>query len=138
MSAVAEARRAMVTALRSDNAVLALCSGRVFDGRAPAGAGYPFVSFGPVDASEADAECLRQWDIAQQIDVWTQSQGASLECNQLAAAVEAALHEAALVLADPYALQDIRVVATRFMDDPEPGVVHGVVSLRALVGQAAT
>lgn len=132
VSATAELRRAVLTALKADYDVTALVGTRLYD-RPPAGAQHPFVSFGPAQAIEDDFGASRGLELFQQLDAWSQTQGATLEADRLVQALSDALHEAALTLADPWALHEIRVTRAEVIDDPEPGLAHGIVTLRALV-----
>lgn len=132
MSASAELQKAIVAALRDDQDVAAIVGARVFD-RMPRAGEYPCVTYGPSDERDIRAECVPLEEHAVQIDCWSQDQGRKEPCKRLLSAVRDALHEAALTLAQPYALVFIRVRQTRIMDDPDGVTVHGVASVEAVV-----
>ena len=105
-------------------------SGRVYDGPSET-AQMPFISIGPSYFTPDDAECIPGRNETLQIDVW----GAS-KPNR--AAVKDAVDEVVDALegyADTAALtmHPLSVALVRIMDDPQAGVVHGVVQVEAMV-----
>lgn len=132
MSAPAALRKAIVAELLADAGVSAIVGARVYDAPPP-DAPLPFVSFGPIEAVDADEECLRSWDITVQLDAWTVGQQSRLAADQLVAAVDAALHEVDLELDAPYALEEQRVRRTTVLREPDGIMWHGILSLAARV-----
>jgi len=92
-----------------------------------------YISFGPVDSVEDDAECITGVETTQQIDVWSKAPG-SLECKTLTDLVRAALHRQSLTLSE-HALVDTWVELTRVFPDPG-GDHHGVVQVRCIVEES--
>ena len=104
--------------------------GRVYDGPSE-GAAMPFASIGPSYFSHDDAECVRVRSETLQIDVW----GAS-KPNR--AALKNAVDEVVEALdgyadTDALTMHQLRIELVRIMDDPQAGVVHGVVQVEAMV-----
>lgn len=135
MSAVAELRKAILDRLAADGAVTAIVGARIYD-RPPASRIFPDVSFGYAQAVEDDELCIRGYEVAQQIDVWSRKQGSSLEAERAVQAITDAIHDVDLTLPDPYALSELRVVSSDVRDDPDGITVHGMVSVIALIEQA--
>ena len=132
MSASAELQKAIFDALVADAAVGALVGDRIFD-NGPAGATFPYVSFGPTQEIEDDEECIDCEEHIVQIDIWDRSQGRLVNAKRINAAIKAALHDAELSLPDPYALAFIRVRETRAFLDQDGITAHGIVSVAAMV-----
>ena len=104
-------------------------AGRVYDNpgeKAP----HPHITIGPSYWSPDDAECIKARSETLQIDIW-----ASNKPDKQAA--KDATDEAAAALdgwaSDVLAMHPLRVSLVRVMDDPTPGVVHGVVQVEAMV-----
>ena len=104
-------------------------AGRVYDGPAET-ATMPYISIGPSYWSDDDVECIEGRSEVIQIDVWASNRpnkGAAKDAtDEVAAALKGWSSEA-------IAMHPLRVVLVRVMDDPAPGVVHGVVQVEALV-----
>jgi hypothetical protein len=118
--------------LMNDAVVMALVDG-IYD-RVPANAFGPrkaYVSFGPSDVIEDDAECIVGGTHTFQIDCWSRAYG-QVACKQIVDAVKNALHERDLELADN-ALVEIRVDFRRVMEDPDGLTTHGVVTVTAMI-----
>lgn len=105
---------------------------RIYDNPPPHPA-YPYISFGPCNEFDDGAECIDGQEITFQIDIWTSEGGSKRGCKVIAGAVRRVLRHTDLSLPDPYALAQLRVPQARVMDDPEPGIVHGVVQVEAMV-----
>lgn len=131
MSADVALQDAVYDALIADAGVSALVSTRVYD-NAPDGVAYPYITFGPSQAVTDDVECIDGEENYLQIDVWTQEGGSKRGAKVICAAVKKALHNAALVLANPVALVLVEVEDMRVIGDPNEEVAHGIVSLKAI------
>ena len=125
-----ELQGAIYERLTTDPAVTALISGRVYDD-VSASATFPYVSIGPVDSVEDDADCITGLEVAQQIDCWSRAKG-SLECKQLVDAVRAALHNYDLDLATN-ALVFFECRTTRVTKDPDGITKHGILGFEASI-----
>lgn len=133
MSASGELQALIYARLIADAGVTAIVGQRVHDPAPPdEEAVYPFLSFGPSDVVEDDAECITGRVETVQIDCWSRSGGRKLEAKQLADAVKAALH---LYDGEPTenALVEMRVTAIRVFNDPDGLTAHGVVTVQCIV-----
>ena len=105
-------------------------SGRVYDGPSET-AQMPYVSIGPSYFTPDDAECIRGRSETLQIDVWGASKPNRAAVKDAVDQVYDALHgwqdTAALTM------HPMRVSLVRVMDDPQSGVVHGVVQVEAMI-----
>lgn len=133
MSAFLALQAAVIEAMRNDPGVTALIGARSYD-RPPDNAVHPYVTLGPADAFEDDAEGITALEVTQQIDVWSLYQGGQSEARRVADAVRKALHNHETALADG-TLVDMRVTAVRVMADPDGVTSHGVVTIQALVDE---
>lgn len=112
-------------------AVTALVGERVFD--APKNpVDYPYVTFGPSDYVPDDIECIDGRIETQQIDIWSKALDGKAEAKRICDAIKGALHDHD---AEPAvgALVSLRVTLVRVMDDPQPGIFHGIVDVRAQI-----
>lgn len=127
-----ELQRLYYTTLTGTPAIMALANG-VYDKipTAPFGTKTAYISFGPTDSSEDDADCISGQTVTMQIDVWSRAVG-SLEAKTLTDLVRRALHRKSLELSDN-ALADTNVEATRVFRDPDGITTHGVVTVTALI-----
>lgn len=91
----------------------------------PFGSKTAYISFGPTDSVEDDAECITGLETTIQMDVWSKAVGA-VECKRLTDLVRKALHRKTLVLTDN-AIVDVWVTLTRTFPDASPGIMHGVI-----------
>jgi hypothetical protein len=135
MNVEEELQRLLFDTLTGNGAIMALAY-RVFDKvpAAPYGDKTAYISLGPVDASEDDADCIVGARITTQIDIWSKADG-MLEAKQLTNLVRKALHHKSLALADN-ALCDTHVELWRVFADPADGITHGVVTVTAMVEEA--
>lgn len=105
-------------------------SGRVYDGPSET-AQMPFISIGPSYFTPDDVECIRGRSETLQIDVWGSSKPNRAAVKDAVDQVYDALHgwqdTAALTM------HPMRVSLVRVMDDPQSGVVHGVVQVEAMI-----
>lgn len=127
-----ELQRTIYAALVADASVGALIGNRIYDAM-PSDGEYPCVTFGPQESFPDDADCIDGEEHTIQLDVWSRSQGRLNPCKRIVKAVSNALHEAALSLADPHALVEIRVTSARVFLDPDRITAHGVLICTALV-----
>jgi hypothetical protein len=134
MSVSAELQKAVLAALLADSAVAAIVGTRVFD-RMPADGDYPCVTFGPSDYTLSELTCLESRVEALQIDCWTRADGRIWPARELADAVVAALHNAALSMA-VNAFVTARVDGVRVFLDADGVTAHGVVTLEAVLEAA--
>lgn len=135
MSGEANALQVLVyQTLLANPAVSAIVAARVYD-RPPAGAAAPYISFGPSDQVEDDADCLTGHVAALQIDCWSEAQDGMRECKALVTAVKKALHNLSGDLTTG-ALVSARVTLVRVMPDPDGITTHGVITLEAAVEEA--
>lgn len=125
-----EVQNAVKTLLLADPALAALVAGRIFVS-VPAGADLPYVSFGPVDASEEDAEGIDGLEVTFQVDAWSRSGGAS-EAKRIGGAVRKALHHVDLDLTENAAVF-CEHRTTRALRDPDGSTFHVAVTFRAIV-----
>lgn len=132
MNSGEELQRLLFTTLTGDTAIMAIANG-VYDKiqTAPFGTKTAYISFGPMDANEDDADCITGLSVTVQLDVWSRAVG-FLECRNLTDLVRKKLHRASLTLADN-ALVDINVTLTRVFRDPDGITSHGVVQVTCLV-----
>lgn len=104
-------------------------AGRVYDGPAE-DAVMPYVSIGPSYWSDDDAECIEGRSEVIQIDIWASNRPNKGAAKDATDEVAAALKDWS---SDAIAMHPLRVALARVMDDPAPGVVHGVVQVEALI-----
>lgn len=132
MSAAAELQTLIFDRLVADAAVHAKVADRIFD-NVPKGADFPYLSFGPTQELEDDAEGIAGEEHIFQIDVWDRSQGRLVGAKRINSVVKAALHEVDLTLPDPYGLAFVRVISTRAFKDADGITAHGVVTVQAAI-----
>jgi hypothetical protein len=111
--------------------VAALVDDRVYDNPSDE-AELPYITFGPSDWVEDDAECITARTETLQIDCWSRYQGGFMEAKQLSDAVKAALHQYDGTL-EGNALVEMRVTTVRTFRDPDGITSHGVVTVQAMV-----
>jgi len=132
MSFSAELQKAVLTALKADSAIMALAS-NVYDNvpADPFGAKTAYISFGPEDSRDDDAEDIDGREITLQVDIWSRAVG-MVECKRLTDLVRQRLHHGALTVTG-YGLTDTIVELTRVFRDPDGRTSHGVVQVTALL-----
>ena len=135
-SSSAELQKLVRDTLVAKAEIMALANG-VYDNipTAPFGSKTAYISFGPEDTVEDDAECIVGLEMTMQIDVWSRAVGA-VECKRLTDLVRKALHRKPLVLTDN-ALVDALVDITRVFRDPDGTTSHGVVTATFRVEEPA-
>ena len=132
-----ELQGAILSALTGDPEVAAIVAGRVHDGK-PEDQAFPAVTFGPSDyVPDDDAYgCVTGRVEAVQIDCWSRDGGRLHPTKRLADAVARALHRAEMPL-DTHRVVEMRVGQVRVFLDPDGLTGHGVVTVEALVEEAA-
>lgn len=103
-------------------------AGRVYD-RAAEDVPYPYITLGPSSWLDDSVECITAREQVVQVDVWGSGNKGALE--DLVDDAAAALDGWADV--DALTMHPLRVVMAQVMDDPTPGVIHGVVQVEAAV-----
>lgn len=124
---------AMFAVLRADTDLTQLVPAEWIVDRPPDGTNvvYPYISLGPTIAIPADAECSRAEEISVQWDVWTSGPGeqyGSVMCRKICRLIKLALHDVDLALTIN-AVVTLQCDMIRILDDPNPAIRHGVVSL---------
>lgn len=102
-------------------------AGRVYD-NPPETAAMPYVSIGPSYWNDDSAECIRARVETVQVDIWASNRPDKRAAKDATDEVAEALDGWA---ADGLVMHSLRVTLVRVMDDPAPGVVHGVVQVEA-------
>lgn len=134
MSASNELQALIYQRLVTDAGVHAVVGDRIYDN--PIGKDdFPYVSFGPSDAVEDDADCITGRVETIQIDCWSRYQGGFKEVKALADAVKKALHRYSGTLT-VNALVEMTVQTIRCFRDPDGITSHGVVTVQAIVEEA--
>lgn len=132
MSAQAELQKLIYDTLKADASVMALASD-VYDSvpEQPWGARKGYISFGPSDVVDDDADCISSGDHTFQIDCWSRQVG-SVHAKRMVDAVKDALHGRPLKLSEN-ALVEMRVTMRRVFRDPDGLTTHGVVMVSAMI-----
>lgn len=123
----------MLEVMRSDPDLTALVAPEWIVDRLPDGISiqYPYISLGPTTSIPVDAECSPAEEINVQWDVWTSGPGeqfSSVMCRKICRRIKRALHDVDLALTIN-AMVTLQCDIIRILDDPNPAIRHGVVSL---------
>lgn len=97
----------------------------------PWGAMQGYVSFGPLDVTNDDAECIMAGQYTFQLDCWSRQKN-SLHCRRMVDRIRTLLNNTAYPIADN-AMVGMTIEAWRWMRDPDGLTTHGMVSVRAFV-----
>ncbi len=137
MTSSEELQRLIVATLTGAPEIAALVGG-VYDKipASPFGAKTAYISLGPMDSAEDDAECVTGVEVTVQIDIWSRKDG-SLEAKTLTDMVRRRLHRRSLTLSEN-ALCDSWVVLTRVFRDPDGLTTHGVVQVTFMIEEPET
>jgi hypothetical protein len=127
-----ELQSAIWSILTADVDVSALVGAKVFDQPPSGTVEAPYITFGPADEIEDDADCISATDHSFQIDVWSEKKGGFKECKEITHAVKVALHEVEVDL-PTHALVEMRVTRRRHFRDPDGITSHGVVTVEAMI-----
>jgi hypothetical protein len=130
---VLELQGAIVSRLKAYPSLTAMIGQRVYD-EVPPSAEFPYVSLGPTDEIQNDAECIDASDIGIQIDVWSRATTGKPEMLRIAQEVKSALHlyETSLPSA---ALALLEHQITRGLVDPDGITKHAAMQFIATVEQ---
>jgi len=131
-----ELQKLLFDTLKGDTAVMALAED-VYDAVPPDpfdpwGAKKAYISFGPEDAYNEDAECQTNSVHTVQIDCWSRQVG-SVHCKRMVDAVYAVLHDNSSLALSQNALQQIQVVLRQVLRDPDGLTTHGVLQVQAMI-----
>lgn len=132
MSISTELQTLIYQRLIADAGVSAIIADRVFDGKMLEGVDFPYVTFGPSDQIEDDADCITGLIETVQLDCWSRAGGGFLEVKRLADAVRRALHRHSGDIGD-HALVEMRVTSSRMFRDPDGLTYHAAISIEARV-----
>lgn len=127
-----ELQGAIVAKLKATGTVTALIGTRIYDS-VPSTATFPYVSFGPEQILEDDAECITGFEVFMQLDAWSRGVGFP-EVKRIAEAVRKTLHDFDLVLTDN-ALVSFQHRQTRVFRDPDGLTAHAAIEFIGLVEQ---
>ena len=134
MSPSVDLHKLIFDRLIADAGVHAIVGDRIYE-NPPEGATFPYVSFGPSDVIEDDAECITGRVETIQIDCWARQDAQISPVKALNDAVKTALHLFAGEMTT-HALVEMRVGAMRAFMDPDGLTAHGVVTVQAMVEEA--
>ena len=132
-SATLALQKAIYAKLVADDAVGALVGDRIYD-VAPRNAAFPYVTIGRATETDWSTGTEDGAEHRLTLDVWSRQHGRS-ECLAVAAAIRAALHDAALPL-DGHALVNLRCEGIDTARDPDGITFHGVLRFRAVTEPA--
>ncbi|GGD30745.1 DUF3168 domain-containing protein [Aureimonas glaciei] len=92
---------------------------------------FPYVSMGPADATEDDAECIDGVEATQQIDVWSRS-GSNAEAMLIAGQIRRLIHRQDIPITAA-TIAEIEVRSVRLFRDPDGKTTHVVIEVRAII-----
>lgn len=125
-----ELQGAIVARLKADADVTALISTRVYD-PVPAVPVFPYVSFGPREANQDDADCITGFEITFQIDAWSRASG-TVEAQKIVDAVRVSLHDYDFTLS-VNAAANFQHSFSRIFRDPDGLTSHGAMTFTGFV-----
>jgi len=109
-----------------------LIADRVYD-VPPTAATFPYLSWGPEQALQDDAECITGFEISLQIDAWSRTVGLG-EVKPIVEQVRLALHNYETTLS-ANALVSIQHTSTQYLRDPDGLTNHAVIEFSAFIEQ---
>lgn len=130
MSPLLEIQGLVVSTLKSSASIVALVGSRVIDA-VPQKTPLPYISIGPSDLTNVNADCIDGGDFTIQVDAWSDKPG-FVEVHQVADAIVRALDDLEVELATN-ALVFLQHSITRVMKDPAPGVVHAAITFQGVI-----
>jgi hypothetical protein len=133
MSPTLELQGAIVARLKATGAVTALVGSRIYD-PVPEGATFPYVSMGPADEIQIDADCVDAVEVTFILDAWSRESG-FVQVSRIADAVRDALHKYVPTLSIN-ALVEINHAITRRFRDPDGKTSHAVMEFTATIETA--
>jgi hypothetical protein len=122
-------QKAVVAALVADSGVGTLIGDRIYDAT-PRDATFPYVTVGQVNTTDWSTGTEDGAEHALTLHAWSRERG-KRECYAISAAVEAALHDAALSL-DGHALVNLRFEFAETRRDPDGITFHTAMRFRAV------
>lgn len=125
-----EVQAAIVAALKTNGALPAVVSARVYDS-VPTAPVFPYISLGDCQVLPDKAECIDGAELFLQIDVWSRAVGFP-ESKQIAKAIVVKLDDQPLTVAG----HDVVIFehqSTQYLRDPDGLSRHAALSFRALV-----
>jgi hypothetical protein len=125
----------IVQTLKADPGVTALVAGRVYDQPPGAQPVFPYITFGPTDSNGEAPDCIDDFAIFVQLDVWSRAVGFP-EAKRISDAVRVALADPALTLSEN-ALVFLEHRQTRTFRDPDGLTSHAALSFEASVERRA-
>ncbi|MHB2265034.1 DUF3168 domain-containing protein [Aliihoeflea sp. PC F10.4] len=138
MSVQAELQKLILDTLKANAAVMALANGvydRVSDSPWGPESKNGYISFGPHDVVEDDADCIIGGTHTVQIDCWSRQVGV-VHAKRMTDAVKAALHDRDIQLTEN-AMVQMRVTMRRALPDPDGLTSHGIVMVTAMIEERA-
>jgi hypothetical protein len=135
-NAQAEFQKLLFDTLKADTAVMALAQD-VYDDVPPDpfnpwGTKKAYISFGPSDVFNEDAECQTNSTHTVQIDCWSRQVG-SVHCKRMVDAVYAVLHDNSSLELSANALGQIQIVLRQVFRDPDGKTTHGVLQVQGMI-----
>ena len=127
-----ELQVAIVSRLRTTAAVTELVGDGIYD-NVPEDAKFPYVTVGEGDETSDDVDCVKGFEIALDIDVWSQDVGFP-EAKSISNAVRQALLDPEMTLPSN-ALVYFNHRQTRFLREPDGLTSHAVMSFEAFAEQ---
>jgi hypothetical protein len=136
MSVSRELQKFIYDTLRSDPVVVSHVSDRIYDAP-PANARYPYISFGPSDATFLQDDCIDARTENFQVDVWSVYKGGKSECKAIVDSVVGATKGLSGEITvdeypDPIPVH-LSIFLARVFEGPDGILVRGVVSIQALI-----
>ena len=130
-----EVQQRVISRLRNYAPLQALVGQRVYDAVPSSGgqvtATFPYISMGPRQVIEDDADCIEGYEVYLQLDAWSRAPGFA-EVSAIAQAVRKALRDYDLPLAvNAQVLFEHQF--TNFQMDPDGLTRRAIISMRALV-----
>ena len=122
-------QKAVVAALIVDAAVGGLIADRIYDAP-PRDAAFPYVTVGQTSLADWSTGSEEGAEHRLVLHAWSRERG-KRQCYEIMDAIEATLHDAALVL-DGHALVNLRFEFAETRRDPDGITYHGVMRFRAV------
>ncbi len=134
MSLSLDLQRLIYERLVADPGVHALVRDRIYD-RIPEKPFFPYLTFGPSDYIEDDADCITGVVETFTLNGWSRKQGGFKEIKEVDYAVKRALHlyDGAL---ETHALVELRFSNTRFFRDPDGLTSQAAMQYQAIMEDA--
>lgn len=133
MSPSLELQKALVADLKAQTSISNLVGGRVYD-NVPASPQFPYVSFGPEDHSNEDAESLRAQTVFLQMDIWSR-EPSSEQCRNILDALKRRIEGNQITISANAVVGEAYIERERVFRDPDGRTWHGVLSIQFDVEQ---